>query len=121
MARRSFELLVVLLSIVVLDLSIEAPPSVLPQRRYCDITGLEVRGTSESQFIVSVMEFVQAPYTDPITGLRFHDKSIYELIKGLVSSRAITPLLVADRGCMTQSASAAKDYLSARGVNPIVK
>jgi INO80 complex subunit C len=28
---------------------------------------------------------MQAPYTDPITGLRFHDKSIYELIKGLVS------------------------------------
>ncbi len=24
------------------DASIEAPPSVLPQRRYCDITGLEV-------------------------------------------------------------------------------
>lgn len=24
------------------DSSIEAPPSVLPQRRYCDITGLEV-------------------------------------------------------------------------------
>jgi INO80 complex subunit C len=24
------------------DLSIEAPPSVLPQRHYCDITGLEV-------------------------------------------------------------------------------
>ncbi|KAF8480781.1 hypothetical protein DFH94DRAFT_427931 [Russula ochroleuca] len=65
-------------------LSIEAPPSVLPQRRYCDITGLE------------------APYTDPITGLRFHDKSIYELIKSL-------------------SASASKDYLAARGVNPIVK
>lgn len=65
-------------------LSIEAPPSVLPQRRYCDITGLE------------------APYTDPITGLRFHDKSIYELIKSL-------------------SSSAAKDHLAARGVNPIVK
>jgi len=65
-------------------LSIEAPPSVLPQRRCCDITGLE------------------APYTDPITGLRFHDKSIYELVKSL-------------------SSSAAKDYLSARGVNPIVK
>jgi INO80 complex subunit C len=31
-----------------LDLSIEAPPSVLPQRRYCDITGLEVRESSES-------------------------------------------------------------------------
>ncbi|TFK32300.1 hypothetical protein BDQ12DRAFT_521389 [Crucibulum laeve] len=64
--------------------SIEAPPSILPQRRYCDITGLE------------------APYTDPITGLRYHDKSVYELIKGL-------------------SVSAAKDYLSARGVNSIVK
>ena len=24
------------------DASIEAPPSVLPQRKYCDITGLEV-------------------------------------------------------------------------------
>ncbi|KAI0746469.1 hypothetical protein C8Q80DRAFT_1105088, partial [Daedaleopsis nitida] len=64
--------------------SIEAPPSVLPQRRYCDVTGLE------------------GPYTDPATGLRYHDKSIYELIKGL-------------------STTAAKEYLSARGVNPIVK
>jgi INO80 complex subunit C len=64
--------------------SIEAPPSVLPQRHYCDITGLE------------------APYTDPATCLRYHDKSVYELIKGL-------------------PASAAKDYLAARGVNPIVK
>lgn len=27
----------------VVDASIEAPPSVLPQRRFCDITGLEVR------------------------------------------------------------------------------
>ncbi|KDQ55483.1 hypothetical protein JAAARDRAFT_159498 [Jaapia argillacea MUCL 33604] len=64
--------------------SIEAPPSVLPPRRYCDITGLE------------------APYTEPITGLRYHDKSVYELIKSL-------------------SSSAAKDYLAARGVNPILK
>lgn len=38
----------------------------LPQRHYCDITGLE------------------APYTDPTTGLRYHDKSVYALIKGLV-------------------------------------
>ncbi|KAF5346475.1 hypothetical protein D9756_010028 [Leucocoprinus leucothites] len=64
--------------------SIEAPPSVLPQRRYCDITGLE------------------APYTDPTTGLRYHDKSVYEVIKAL-------------------STSTAKEYLSARGVNSIVK
>ncbi|KAH9923855.1 uncharacterized protein B0H18DRAFT_1085611 [Fomitopsis serialis] len=64
--------------------SIEAPPSVLPQRRYCDITGLE------------------GPYTDPATGLRYHDKSVYDMLRGL-------------------SATAAKDYLAARGVNPIVK
>ncbi|KIK63957.1 hypothetical protein GYMLUDRAFT_40169 [Collybiopsis luxurians FD-317 M1] len=65
-------------------LSIEAPPSVLPQKHYCDITGLE------------------APYTDPTTGLRYHDKDVFALIKGM-------------------SASTAKDYLSARGVNSIVK
>ncbi|KAJ7242957.1 hypothetical protein C8J57DRAFT_1366599 [Mycena rebaudengoi] len=64
--------------------SIEAPPSLLPQRHYCDITGLE------------------APYTDPATKLRYHDKSIYELIKGL-------------------TASSVKEYLAARGVNSIVK
>jgi hypothetical protein len=40
-----------------LDLSIEAPPSVLPQRRYCDITGLEVRESSELHPIVSVVKF----------------------------------------------------------------
>ncbi|KAI0313043.1 hypothetical protein OF83DRAFT_1143143 [Amylostereum chailletii] len=65
-------------------LSIEAPPSVIPARHYCDITGLE------------------APYTDPSSGLRYHDKSVYELVRGLATS-------------------AAKEYLSARGVNPIVK
>ncbi|KAI9567901.1 hypothetical protein HD554DRAFT_2205279 [Boletus coccyginus] len=67
--------------------SIEAPPSLLPPRHYCDITGLHRD---------------QAPYTDPRTGLRYHDKSVYDLIKNL-------------------SPSVAKDYLSARGVNPIVR
>jgi len=64
--------------------SIEAPPSLMPQKHYCDITGLE------------------APYTDPTTGLRYHDKSIYEIIKNL-------------------SPSTVKEYLSARGVNTILK
>ncbi|KAF8590697.1 hypothetical protein K439DRAFT_43555 [Ramaria rubella] len=64
--------------------SIEAPPSVLPQKHYCDITGLE------------------APYTDPATQLRYHDKSIYDLIRSL-------------------NPDAQKAYLAARGVNPIVK
>jgi hypothetical protein len=44
---RSFLLTRGLVKYRFLDLSIEAPPSVLPQRRYCDITGLEVRGPSE--------------------------------------------------------------------------
>ncbi|KAF9073624.1 hypothetical protein BDP27DRAFT_1289102 [Rhodocollybia butyracea] len=48
-------------------LSIEAPPSVIPQRHYCDITRLH------------------APYTDPTTGLRYYDKDVYALIKGLAS------------------------------------
>jgi len=46
-------------------ISIEAPPSLLPQKRYCDITGLE------------------APYTDPQSKLRYHNKAVYELIKTL--------------------------------------
>ena len=60
-----FELLVVLLSTMVLDLSIEAPPSVLPQRRYCDITGLEVRESSESQFMIT---FMMTFRTGPVHG-----------------------------------------------------
>ncbi|KAG5719372.1 Chromatin-remodeling complex subunit ies6 [Termitomyces sp. T112] len=64
--------------------SIEAPPSLLPHKHYCDITGLE------------------APYTDPATGLRYHDKSVYDVIKNL-------------------STSSAKEYLATRGVSSIVK
>jgi len=65
-------------------ISIEAPPSILPQPHYCDITGLE------------------APYTDPVTHLRYHDKSIYELIRSL-------------------NPGTERQYLSIRGVNPVVK
>ncbi|KAG6864032.1 hypothetical protein C0991_000938 [Blastosporella zonata] len=64
--------------------SIEAPPSLLPHKHYCDITGLE------------------APYTDPATGLRYHDKSVYDVVKNV-------------------NAGSAKEYLAARGVNSIVK
>ena len=42
-AYRNFDICHPLAETGGLDLSIEAPPSVLPQRRYCDITGLEVR------------------------------------------------------------------------------
>ncbi|PLW09785.1 hypothetical protein PCANC_19445 [Puccinia coronata f. sp. avenae] len=42
---------------------IEAPPSVIPPKKYCDITGLE------------------APYLDPKTRLRYHNAEVYELIR----------------------------------------
>lgn len=84
--------------------------------------------------------YVQAPYTDPTTGLRYHDKNVYEIIKGLV--RFNDPhlhLLSTDiQSVVLKSTSIAKDYLSgtfcsdysgihlsngntARGVHSIVK
>ncbi|KAI8449868.1 YL1 nuclear protein C-terminal domain-containing protein [Phakopsora pachyrhizi] len=47
-------------------MTIEAPPSVIPPRKYCDVTGLE------------------APYVDPKTRLRYHNSEVYELIKTFV-------------------------------------
>ncbi|WFD03770.1 chromatin-remodeling complex subunit ies6 [Malassezia obtusa] len=46
--------------------SVEAPPSLLPAKRYCDVTGL------------------QALYTDPKTRLRYHSAEIYDIIRGFV-------------------------------------
>jgi len=65
-------------------LATEAAPSILPHPKYCDITGLE------------------GPYTDPKTRLRYHDKSVYEIIQGL-------------------NLSTIGEYLSLRGAAPIVK
>lgn len=48
--------------------STEAAPSTRPHPHYCDITGLS------------------GPYTDPKTMLRYHDKDVYEIVRGLVSS-----------------------------------
>ncbi|KAJ3021192.1 chromatin-remodeling complex subunit ies6 [Thoreauomyces humboldtii] len=48
--------------------NIEAMPSFRPQKKYCDITGLECRET-------------QAPYTDPKTGLRYHNSDVYQYIR----------------------------------------
>ncbi|KAF9788042.1 hypothetical protein BJ322DRAFT_1209138 [Thelephora terrestris] len=87
--------------------SIEAPPSLLPARKYCDITGLEARIHS-------------ANYTDPATGLRYHDKNVYQLIKGLASVQA-TRFIIMLTLAAYQNMAAARDYLAARGVNPIVR
>ncbi|KWU41932.1 hypothetical protein RHOSPDRAFT_22040, partial [Rhodotorula sp. JG-1b] len=43
--------------------SVEAPPSLLPQKRYCDITGLE------------------AKYQDPRSTLRYHNAEVYEVLR----------------------------------------
>ncbi|KAI0233338.1 Co-chaperone, partial [Massospora cicadina] len=42
---------------------LDAPPPLLPHKKYCDITGLE------------------APYLDPKTNLRYHSAEIYQVIK----------------------------------------
>jgi len=64
--------------------TVEAPPSMIPQKKYCDITGLD------------------GPYTHPTTGLRYHDKNIYEVVKSL-------------------NPAAQQAYLAARGLNTLVK
>lgn len=49
------------------DTTLHPPPSLLPPKKYCDITGLV------------------APYRDPKTTLQFHSKEVYEVLKTLVS------------------------------------
>lgn len=48
----------------------DAHPSLLPTKKYCDITGLPAR------------------YTDPKTKLRYHDLEVFNVIRQLVSLRA---------------------------------
>ncbi|BGP16196.1 chromatin-remodeling complex subunit ies6 [Rhodosporidiobolus nylandii] len=44
--------------------SLEAHPSLLPPKRYCDVTGLE------------------AKYSDPKSTLRYHNPEVYEVLRG---------------------------------------
>ncbi|WFD19257.1 chromatin-remodeling complex subunit ies6 [Malassezia caprae] len=46
--------------------SVQAPPSLLPAKKYCDITGLV------------------GNYTDPKTRLRYHSVEVYDIIKGFL-------------------------------------
>ncbi|KAL9089263.1 MAG: hypothetical protein Q9165_005831 [Trypethelium subeluteriae] len=66
--------------------NIESAPSLHPssQRHYCDITGLS------------------APYTDPKTRLRYHDKEIFALIRTLPQNTT-------------------EDFLAARGAHTVLK
>lgn len=45
--------------------NIEAPPSMYPAKKYCDVTGLE------------------APYTDPHTKLRYADAQVFRTVRSL--------------------------------------
>lgn len=65
-------------------MNIESAPSLAHPRHYCDVTGLP------------------APYTDPKTRLRYHDKEIFGLIRSL------------GQGVVEQ-------YLEARGAHTILK
>ncbi|KAI9760130.1 MAG: Golgi Transport [Chaenotheca gracillima] len=66
--------------------NVESAPSLHPayQKRYCDITGLH------------------APYTDPKSRLRYHDKEIFGVVRGL-------------------GQGVAENYLEARGAHVILK
>lgn len=54
----------------------------MPPKKFCDITGLE------------------APYRDPHTGLQYHSKEVYEVLKTLVSPYhpIFPPRLCLERG-----------------------
>ena len=64
--------------------NIESAPSLAHQKHYCDITGLP------------------APYTDPKTRLRYHNKEIFGVIRGL-------------------GQGVAEQYLEARGAHTVLK
>lgn len=79
------------------DISIAAPPSIYPAKKYCDITGHVVRSlrprvtpiwlvfSARSLRVFAHFEAFtgvsQAKYTDPATGLRYKDASVYKWIK----------------------------------------
>ena len=64
--------------------NIESAPSLAHSRHYCDLTGLP------------------APYTDPKTRLRYHDKEVFGIIR-------------------TLGQGVAEQYLEARGAHTILK
>ena len=61
--------------------NIESAPSLAPQKRYCDITGLP------------------APYTDPKTRLRYHNREVFSAIRTL--QQGVTEQYLESRGAHT--------------------
>ena len=78
-----------------LDRSTPLAPASSPLLRYHG-----TRGTCRSRrAFLRYVEYEQAPYTDPRTGLRYHDKSVYDLIKNLVRSLSLAWLDRDDAPC----------------------
>lgn len=64
--------------------NIESAPSLVCKKRYCDVTGLN------------------APYIDPKTRLRYHNKEVFGVVRGL-------------------GQGVAEQYLEARGAHTVLK
>lgn len=63
------------------DASVEVPPSIKPRRKYCDITGLPVL----LMVAVALASLIlwQTEYSDPKTGLRYYNATVYQYIRTL--------------------------------------
>ena len=59
-------------------MSIEAPPSLLPAKRYCDVTGLPVGSPLLCRVQLTTFK---APYKEPKSGLRYNSVEMFELIR----------------------------------------
>lgn len=70
-----------------LDENIAAPPSLLPAKKYCDVTGLP------------------APYTDPRTKMRFTNVDVYKVISAMTDERVQQHLAARGATYHTRSAT----------------
>lgn len=99
------------------DLSIEAPPSLIPARHYCDITGLEA-----SSIHLRPTSCTHDYCRHRIQTLRLASDIMTRACTS--TSRAWSVVYVPFCIVLTdfyKPASAAREYLAARGVNPVVK
>jgi len=49
--------------LIIIDNNLEAGPTTLPKKKYCDVTGLESK------------------YTDPRSGLRYYNSDIFKMMQ----------------------------------------
>ncbi|KAK5158782.1 chromatin-remodeling complex subunit ies6 [Recurvomyces mirabilis] len=75
--------------------SIQAPPSLKPKTKYCDITGLPSR------------------YIDPKTGLQYYNAEIYQIIKGLNTAQVQEYLAIRNANTVLKAAEADGETITA--------